>query len=95
MLIYWEAAVDYTEIYGSAGAVVASVWFWAPEGQDGSSFYKGSVNSCVQEALLICSLSSCNTVCSVNRGSCVSGFILLKLHVCLIRISFWPLFTEI
>jgi len=46
MLIYWEATVDYTEIYGSTGAVVASVWFWAPEEQDGSSYYKGSKFMC-------------------------------------------------
>lgn len=51
-LIYCEAAVDYTEIYRSTGAVVASVWVSAPEGQGGLSYYKGSVNSCVQEALL-------------------------------------------
>jgi len=74
MLIYWEATVDCTEIYGSTGAVVASVWVSAPEGQGGSSYYKGSVNSCVEEALLFLSLCSCNTVCSVSRGFCVRGF---------------------
>jgi len=52
ILIYWAATVDYTEIYESTSAVVASVWVLAPEGQGGSSYYKGSVNSCVQEALL-------------------------------------------
>ena len=52
MLIYWEATVDYTEIYESTSAVDASVWVSAPEGQGGSSCYKESVNSCVEEALL-------------------------------------------
>jgi len=51
-LIYWEATVDYTEIYGSTSAVVASVWVSALEGRSRSSYCKGSVNSCVQEAWL-------------------------------------------
>ena len=45
--------------------------------------------------LLFWSLSSCNTVCNVNRGFCLSDFVLLKLYLCLIGIFFWCLFTEI
>jgi len=52
MSIYWEATVDYKEIYGNTSAVVASVWVSAPKGHVGSSYCKGSVDSCVQEALL-------------------------------------------
>jgi hypothetical protein len=39
-------------MYGSTIAVIASVWNLAPKGQGGASYCEGSVNPCVQEALL-------------------------------------------
>ena len=55
----------YVNICRSTSAVVANLWVMAHEGQGEASYYEGSVNPCVHEALLFLSLSSCNTTCSV------------------------------